>query len=600
MGRSSSPPRSCCRSPASSSTSTTSPKRGRARRSSASSRRDIGVGRRPGLTVAHPERTAQAGRSPGPAHPPLGPAWASPSRGQLRGVSSGDVDGLLGAAGGGVVAVGALVDPVGESSPGGWCGAEGVAAGAGQGGGGGGLPGAVDQALEVGLLAGVVGADGAGDGDGLAVADGAGGLAGGHLGADGDGHLGGVGGGVLVGAGEAGAVGGGRRGRGCEVEGAVGAGGGGAALGDGGGAGEGKVGGLGAGGGCQGAGGGGVPVAGEVVAGWWVGGEVVVVAAVQERLVLGWAGGGHGDGAAGVVVVAHDVGFVGAVAGGAVVGSVGLDGAEGVEDLVELGVVPAGRVHACVHRSGVVPVVGGGSLVVVDLAEAADAGGGVDPDQVFAVGAVVAEGLELGAHHVEAGFAGGGQQHAGDVELAALVGDEPEVAAAAGLGGAEPGGLVELGCPLAEAGEQAGVAVGDQGAAGVDHLDAVAEGAVADAGHRRRRGGVGGGGGLLQGGQAAEPGAWAVEGGACLELFQGGAVVEADAGGWGVVAVWLRSGGWGGGGQDRRGHAGRQHGRADGPRQSSMLWWHPPSSRRLPATTAGRLWRLDRRVGRMP
>jgi hypothetical protein len=42
-----------------------------------------------------------------------------------------------------------------------------------------------------------------------------------------------------------------------------------------------------------------------------------------------------------------------------VVGGVGLDGAEGVEDLVELGVVPAGCVDAGVHGSGVVPVAGG-------------------------------------------------------------------------------------------------------------------------------------------------------------------------------------------------------------------------------------------------
>jgi hypothetical protein len=78
------------------------------------------------------------------------------------------------------------------------------------------------------------------------------------------------------------------------------------------------------------------------------------------------------------------------------VGGVALDRAQVVEDLVELGVLPARRVDPGVRRAAVVAVLLARAGVAVDLAEAADPDRGIQPDQVLAVGAVEALGDQLG------------------------------------------------------------------------------------------------------------------------------------------------------------------------------------------------------------
>jgi hypothetical protein len=142
------------------------------------------------------------------------------------------------------------------------------------------------------------------------------------------------------------------------------------------------------------------------------------------------------------------------------VGGVALDRAQVVEDLVQLGVLPARRVDPGIRRAAVVVVLLAGSGVAVDLAEAADPDRGIHPDQVLAVGAVEALGDQLGPHQAEAVVTGGGEGHPGHVQLAVLVGDEAQPLAAAGLAGSGPHRLVGLGHPLAQRGDHALVAVG--------------------------------------------------------------------------------------------------------------------------------------------
>jgi hypothetical protein len=132
------------------------------------------------------------------------------------------------------------------------------------------------------------------------------------------------------------------------------------------------------------------------------------------------------------------------------VGGVALDRAEVVEDLVQLGVLPARRVDPGVGGAAVVAVLWAGPGVAVDLAEAADPDRGIHPDRVLAVGAVEALGDQLRPHQAEAVVAGRGEGHPGHVQLAVLVGDKAQTPAAAGLAGAGPHRLVGLGHPLAQ------------------------------------------------------------------------------------------------------------------------------------------------------
>ena len=67
---------------------------------------------------------------------------------------------------------------------------------------------------------------------------------------------------------------------------------------------------------------------------------------------------------------------------------VALDRAQVVEDLVQLGVLPARGVDPGIGRAAVVAVLRAGAGVAVDLAQAADPDRSVDPDQVLAVGTV--------------------------------------------------------------------------------------------------------------------------------------------------------------------------------------------------------------------
>jgi hypothetical protein len=262
--------------------------------------------------------------------------------------------------------------------------------------------------------------------------------------------------------------------------------------------------------------------------------------------------------------------------------------------------VPAGSVHAGVHRPGVVGVAGGGSLVVIDLPQPTDPDGGVHPDQVLTVAAVVAKPLQFGAHLVEAGLTGRGHQHLGDLELAGAVGDPAQVAAAAGLAGAQPHRLVDLGRPLAKCRQEAGVAVRDGRGTGIDDLDAVAGGAVADTGHRRRAGRArllh-----LLQCGQPTQPRAGTMQAGPSAQFLQGGAVEQADPGRWGVVAVQagdqrttaqiladhgrirclllgqqLPGRRWAGGGHEGHGHDCGERGCGHDPPQASSATRHQP------------------------
>jgi hypothetical protein len=91
------------------------------------------------------------------------------------------------------------------------------------------------------------------------------------------------------------------------------------------------------------------------------------------------------------------------------VGGVALDRAEVVEDLVQLGVLPARRVDPGVGGAAVVAVLWAGPGVAVDLAEAADPDRGIHPDRVLAVGAVEALGDQLRPHQAEAVVAGRGE-----------------------------------------------------------------------------------------------------------------------------------------------------------------------------------------------
>src|SRR5215211_1704338 len=92
---------------------------------------------------------------------------------------------------------------------------------------------------------------------------------------------------------------------------------------------------------------------------------------------------------------------------------VALDGTQGVEDLVQLGALPARGVDPGVGGAAVVAVLRPRAGVAIDLPKAADPDGGVDPDQVLAVGAGEALGDQLGAHLAEAVVAEGGQGHPG-------------------------------------------------------------------------------------------------------------------------------------------------------------------------------------------
>ena len=188
-----------------------------------------------------------------------------------------------------------------------------------------------------------------------------------------------------------------------------------------------------------------------------------------------------------VVVVAEDLGVVGAVEVVVRVRRARLRAAEEMHELVRLdgGVdaAPAAAIDARDHARLPVPVVRvvlGRPVVRLHRGDAAEHVG-VHPDEVLAVRAVEPLRRQLCGRAAEACDPGRRERHLRHVERAVRAGHEADVPHAAGLGRAVVERRVDDAGPEPDEGRDLVVAVGPVRRVGVDGLDAVAGDAVPDA-----------------------------------------------------------------------------------------------------------------------
>src|SRR5581483_8586454 len=175
-----------------------------------------------------------------------------------------------------------------------------------------------------------------------------------------------------------------------------------------------------------------------------------------------------------------------------------LHAAESVHELVGLDGLAADIPAAVVHpgelaghlRASVAHVALTSRIVVVDLGDTA-VDVGVHPHQVLAIGAVEALRAQFAHRVAHAVVTGRRDLHVLDDEVARAVGDEPDVADAAGLRGAAVEYGVSGGRTGTDGGNDLAVAVRDVGGVDVQSLDAHAVGSVALTRHRRRTCGYG-------------------------------------------------------------------------------------------------------------